>query len=124
MVSSPVWLETNVITRMAANYPPAARNSVALEVLHRALMLLRRGARLEGAQIAALAGLGIGLARVQAIFARCELADHGNLLRGERAGALCRCGGSRHTTRAARSLATWSAVMPRTDERTRSVSSP
>src|SRR6478752_174002 len=71
---------TNLIARPTANYPPAARNSVALEVLHVTLVLLRRGARLEGAKVAALAGLGIGLARVEPVFAGCELADHGSLL--------------------------------------------
>src|SRR6185437_4389856 len=75
---------TNLITRPATDYPPTARNSMALEVLHLALVLLRRGARLEGAEVAALAGLGIGLARIEPVFARSELADHGDLLRCER----------------------------------------
>src|SRR6476620_5445776 len=79
MVRLLCW-EANLIIRMAADYPPAAGNSVALEVLHLALVLLRRSARLEGAEVAALAGLGIGLARVKPVFAGCELADHGSLL--------------------------------------------
>src|SRR4029453_3139452 len=38
--------------------------------------LLRRLARGERGEVAALAGLGIGLARIQAVFAGLELADH------------------------------------------------
>src|SRR5204862_6476898 len=50
--------------------------SVPLEVLHFALVLLGLVARREGAEVAALAGLRIGLARVQAVLAGLELADH------------------------------------------------
>src|SRR6188508_3532441 len=55
---------------------PAPPSAVPLEVLHRALVLLGGGARLEGAQVAALAGPGVLLARVEAVAAGLELADH------------------------------------------------
>jgi hypothetical protein len=42
--------KANLMTAAATDYPLAARNSVALEVLHRTLVLLRRRARLEGAE--------------------------------------------------------------------------
>jgi len=42
---------------------------VALEILHITLVLFRCGARAEGAEIAALAGVGIDLARIEPIFA-------------------------------------------------------
>src|SRR5882757_64229 len=67
--------------RTSTIFRRVGRQSVALEVLHRALVLLRGGARLEGAEVAALAGLGIGLARIEAVFARRKLADHGDLRR-------------------------------------------
>ena len=47
-----------------------------LEELHGFLMLLRRRARLERAEVAALAGLGIFLARIEPVFAGSEFADH------------------------------------------------
>jgi hypothetical protein len=50
--------------------------SMALEVLYCALVLLRSRAGLEGAEIAAPAGLRIDLARIEAIAARFELSDH------------------------------------------------
>src|SRR4051794_18565100 len=50
---------------------------MALEVLHRAFVLLGGGAGAEGAQIAALAGLRILLARVEPVLAGFQLADHG-----------------------------------------------
>jgi len=40
--------------------------SVALEVLHRALMLLGRRARLECAEVTPAAGLRVGFARIKA----------------------------------------------------------
>ena len=46
---------------------------VPLEVLHCALVLLGGGAGLEGAEIAAPAGLGIDLARIEAVAARRKL---------------------------------------------------
>src|SRR5260370_14016877 len=55
--------------------------SVSFEVLHRTLVLLGRGARLEGTEAAALAGLRIGLARIEAVSARRKIADHGVLPR-------------------------------------------
>src|ERR1700683_4145199 len=51
--------------------------SMPLEVLHRPLVLLRRRARGESAEIAPPAGLRILLARVEPVFAGRELADHG-----------------------------------------------
>jgi hypothetical protein len=53
--------------------------SRALEILHGTLVLFRRGARLEGAQIAPLAGLGIGLARIEPVLSGWQLADHGSV---------------------------------------------
>lgn len=53
------------------------RASMPLEILHFPLMPLRRRAAVEGAEIAPLAGLGIGLAGVEAVFAGFEFADHG-----------------------------------------------
>src|ERR1043165_5992230 len=53
---------------------------VPLEVLHGPLVLLRRLARLERAEMAALAGLRILFARVEPVFARFQLADHGAVL--------------------------------------------
>jgi hypothetical protein len=50
---------------------------VTLEVLDLVLVFLGRGAGLECPEIAAAASLGILLARVEAIFAGFELADHG-----------------------------------------------
>ena len=43
--------------------------SLALEILHITLVLSRRGAHVEYAGIAALAGVRIGLARIEPIFA-------------------------------------------------------
>src|SRR5262249_57167991 len=55
--------------------------SMTLEILHRALVLLGRRARLERAEIAAAAGLRVDLAGIEAIAARAELADHRRLPR-------------------------------------------
>src|SRR5580704_6962489 len=52
-------------------------SALALEELHRAFVLFGGRARLEGAEIAAPAGLRVELARIEAVFARFELADHG-----------------------------------------------
>src|SRR5205807_9811615 len=56
---------------------PAAMLPAALEHLHGALVLHRRRARAEGAEVAAPAGLGILLARVEAVVAAPEFAEHG-----------------------------------------------
>src|SRR5262245_15154398 len=56
---------------------PDSAASMTLEVLHGAFVLLGRRARLEGAEIAAPADLRVQLARIEAIAARLELADHG-----------------------------------------------
>src|SRR5690242_2860037 len=50
---------------------------VALEILHCTLMLLGRRTGRKRPEIAAASGLRILLARIEAIFARLELADHG-----------------------------------------------
>jgi hypothetical protein len=47
-----------------------------LEILHRLLMLLRRRAVLEGAEVAAFAGLGVELARIEPVLAGFQFADH------------------------------------------------
>ena len=47
-----------------------------LEELHGTLVLLGGSQRLERAEVAAFAGGRILLARVEAVFARFELADH------------------------------------------------
>src|SRR5215472_7583109 len=49
---------------------------MTLEVLHGALVLLGRRARTERAEVAAAAGLRVDFARIEAIAARLELADH------------------------------------------------
>src|SRR5437773_6975737 len=51
--------------------------SMSFEILDRALVLERVLARWKGAQIAALAGLRVLLARVEAVLAGGKLADHG-----------------------------------------------
>src|SRR6266446_2590101 len=55
---------------------PRGLPAPALKELHRALVLLGRGARLERSQVPALAGFGIDLARIEAILAGSELSDH------------------------------------------------
>src|SRR5215813_134235 len=55
--------------------------SMTLEILHGALVLLGRRARLVRAEITAAAGLRVDLARIEAIAARAELADHRRLPR-------------------------------------------
>lgn len=56
------------------------RNSItltaALEELNRPLVLLRLLRRVERAEIARLAGLRVGLARVQTVLSRFQLSDH------------------------------------------------
>jgi hypothetical protein len=54
--------------------------SMPLEVLYGAFVFFGGGATLEGAEIAALAGLGVGLARIETILTRGQFADHGRLL--------------------------------------------
>src|SRR3546814_18996446 len=50
--------------------------SVPFEILHFALMLIGSRARSERAEVAALPGLGILLARIEPKFAGCQLSDH------------------------------------------------
>jgi hypothetical protein len=49
-----------------------------LEILHLALMLFGRHARFEGAEVAALAGFRVQLARIEPVLAGSQLADHDN----------------------------------------------
>src|ERR1700730_1816884 len=51
--------------------------SMPLEILHRALVLLRGGAAGAGADIAAPAGARILLARIEPVFAGRQFANHG-----------------------------------------------
>jgi hypothetical protein len=62
-----------------ARSTPVGAASVALEVLHRALMLLGRRARLECAEVAPAPGLRVGFARIKPVSAGFELADHRRL---------------------------------------------
>jgi hypothetical protein len=55
------------------------RQSMAFEVLNRALVCLGFFARSESSQVAALAGLGIFLAGVEAVLAGRQFADHSEL---------------------------------------------
>jgi hypothetical protein len=48
-----------------------------LEILHGTLVFFCRRARLEGAEIAALAGFRIRLAGIEPLFARLQFTDHG-----------------------------------------------
>src|SRR5262249_46743871 len=61
---------------MRATYREYAPSPAALEILHRTFMLLRGCARLERTEISAPAGLWIGLARIEAVRARFQLANH------------------------------------------------
>lgn len=54
----------------------AGTPAAVFEILHGSLMFLRRGAGLECAEVAALAGLGILLARVEAVTAGRKFATH------------------------------------------------
>lgn len=56
---------------------PKKANSMPLEILHGALVLLGRGARGKGAEIAPFACLRILLARIQPVLSGRELSDHG-----------------------------------------------
>src|SRR5262249_35723292 len=50
--------------------------SLMLVELNRPLVLLSCGAGLEGTEVLALAGLGVGRARIDTVFARFQLANH------------------------------------------------
>src|SRR5512146_2525647 len=56
--------------------PISADGSVPREVLHLLFVLFSRGARLERAEIAPLARLGVLLARIETVAARRQFADH------------------------------------------------
>jgi hypothetical protein len=63
-----------------SRFPPRCRvPSVPLEELYRALVLLGRHARLEGAEIAPPPGLRIDLAGIEAVDAGFQFADHRGL---------------------------------------------
>src|SRR5438876_7794205 len=55
---------------------PRGPSALALKELHRALVLLGRGARLERSQVPAPAGFGIELARIEPILTGSEFSDH------------------------------------------------
>lgn len=52
------------------------RSTPALEILDRPLMILRGLARRKSPKVAALAGLGIFLARIQTVLSGYQLSDH------------------------------------------------
>src|SRR5690242_11373591 len=66
------WVAMSRSTVLRLDRPSA----MPLEVLHFALVLLRGGARREGAEIPAPPGLGVHLAGIETILARFKLADH------------------------------------------------
>jgi hypothetical protein len=61
-------------------YPLTTGCLVPLKILHVPFMFAGGGEGFEGAEIAALAGFGIFLARIQAITAGWKFADHFNPL--------------------------------------------
>src|SRR5262245_55913456 len=86
---------------------PHSATSMALEVLHGALVLLGRRPRLEGAEIATPAGFPVRLARIKPIAARLELADHRRLPRAARALRILRARARRCAVLAIASLLRW-----------------
>src|SRR5438067_2187059 len=68
---------------------PRGASALALKELHRALVLLGRGARLERSQVPAPPGFGIELARIEPVLTGSELSDHRcNPPNGSRCGPL------------------------------------
>jgi hypothetical protein len=65
------------LERTLAGADPTVPHSTPLEVLNGTLMLFGGGSGSERAQVSALAGFRILLARVQAIFAALQLSNHG-----------------------------------------------
>src|ERR1700726_4737923 len=65
----------------AASHPGNGGLLMPFEILHRTLVLLGGGAAIEGAQIAAAAGLRVHIARIEPVFAGGQLADHGVISR-------------------------------------------
>src|SRR5690349_13409502 len=57
--------------------PRFGAGSMPFEVLHRALVLLRRGARFESSKIPALARFRIDFAGIEPVFAGLQFSDHG-----------------------------------------------
>src|SRR5437870_4725342 len=82
--------------------------SMALEVLHGALVLLGRCARRKRAEIAAAAGLRVDFARIEPIAARLELADHHRLPRAACALRMLRFAARRCVLVAIANLRRWS----------------
>src|SRR5215468_6854003 len=91
--------------------------SMALEVLHGALVLLGRRARRKRAEIAAAAGLRVELARIEAIAARLELADHRRLPRAACALRMLRFAARLCAFVAIVNLRRWSRRLPTTRRR-------
>ena len=71
------WLDTFREARNAAGH---GTSLVALEKLHCAFVVFRFGPGLKGSKIAALAGLGISLSRIEPVFAGFQLPNHMILL--------------------------------------------
>jgi hypothetical protein len=60
--------------------PGGDDGSMPLEILHGALVLFGGGPRLEGSEIAALAGFRIHLSGIEPVFTRLQFSDHGTTL--------------------------------------------
>src|ERR1700687_408903 len=77
------WLSTGAVYHparvRATRWLPGRANPplMPLEILHVPLVLFRRRARFEGAEIAALAGFRIHFSGIEPIFARLQFSDHG-----------------------------------------------
>src|SRR5689334_21466889 len=78
---------SNAVSALNQRFGPASRQktitasgSVALEILDVALMFLRCRKTVEGAQVAALAGFGVLLARLEPVLAASQFADHDSIL--------------------------------------------
>src|SRR5215468_12417580 len=91
--------------------------SMTLEVLHRALVLLGRRARRKRAEVAAAAGLRVDFARIEAIAARLELADHRRLPRAACALRMLRFAARLCAFVAIVNLRRWSRRLPTTRRR-------
>src|SRR4029078_4584287 len=79
--SNPQWRFSPRRWRTNPCSPRFSSALMPLEILDFPLVLLRRGAAGEGAEAAPLARLRISLARLEAIFAALELADHRTIRR-------------------------------------------
>src|SRR5439155_14683773 len=81
MASALASVESPMITPRFEVYAAAGRSAAALDELHGALVGLRRLARLERSEVPPLPGLGVGLPRIEPVFARLQLANHLHLRR-------------------------------------------